>query len=89
MNIDKELLDSMMVEVKKSLILNDNKDYIAIINKKMEDNLVAIYDAITEIKLKDSETFKTVKKLVAKQECYKILRQQYLDNNVKSTGIRL
>ena len=63
MNIDKELLDSTMVEVKKSLILNDNKDYIAIINKKMEDNLVAIYDAITEIKLNDSETFKTVKKL--------------------------
>ena len=79
----------MMPEVRDSIILTDNDDYIDIINKKIIENFGAIYDAVTEIELGNNDTYKKVKLLVAKQECYKMLREAYLNNDIKSIGVKL
>ncbi len=84
--IEEKLLNSTVLEVEEAL--TNDKSYIDVINQKLESNLVAIYNAVTEIVLNDANSLQKVKKLVEKQECYKYLRQQYLDNGVISTGVK-
>ncbi len=85
--IENELFYETKREVEMSLI--DGKDYIDIINKKLESNLFAIYCAVTEIKLNDVETYQKVKVLAEKQECYKEFKKKYLNEKIRVTSVKL
>lgn len=84
--IDEKLLNDTKLEIE--VALSEGKDYINVINKMLATNLVDIYDAVTEIKLNDEETYKKVKSLVLKQECYKQLKQDYINEEIRKNSIR-
>ena len=54
----------------------------------MTKNLLAIYDAVTQINLDKKESYETVKKLVSKQKCYEQLRISLaIDNCVNKEAL--
>jgi hypothetical protein len=85
--LDKELLNNINLEIEAAL--NSNDDYIMVIDRMLEKNLLAIYNAVTEIELKNTESYKKVKRLVEKQEYYKKLKKNYLNEKIRVTSVKL
>ncbi len=85
--LDEELLNNINLEIEAAL--NSNNDYIMVIDRMLEKNLLAIYNAVTEIELKNTESYKKVKRLVEKQEYYKKLKKNYLNEKIRVTSVKL
>lgn len=58
--------------------INDADDKIATLSKLMSKNLLAIYDAVTEINLSDKESYERVRELASKQKCYESIRKRLI-----------
>lgn len=84
--IDEKILNDTKLEIEGAL--SEGDDYINAINKEMAINLANIYNAVTEIKLNDEETYKKVKNLVLKQECYKELKNKYINESIRNNCVR-
>lgn len=85
--LDEELLNNINLEIEAAL--NSNNDYIMVIDRMLEKNLLAIYNAVTEIELKNTESYKKVKRLVEKQEYYKELKKNYLNEKIRVASVKL
>ena len=71
-----ELNADAMAEVLSEIAgINNTSDKIDKLSKLINKNLIAIYDAVTEINLSDEESFKCVKRLAEKQKCYEAVRK--------------
>lgn len=85
--LDEELLNNINLEIEAAL--NSNDDYIMVIDRMLEKNLLAIYNAVTQIELKNTESYKKVKMLVEKQEYYKKLKKNYLNEKIRVASVKL
>ena len=82
-NVNGEIIVEVLSEIDAREDINDKIDTL---NKLMNNNLLAIYDAVTEINLSDKETYRRVKKLADKQKCYESIRKDLITNQKLFNG---
>ena len=73
--VDEKIIINVMSEIDDIKSIDDK---INTLNKLISKNLLAIYDAVTEINLSDKESYERVKELAAKQKCYESIRKRLI-----------
>lgn len=73
--VDGKIILEVLSEIDNIKSVNDKIDTLS---KLMTKNLIAIYDAVTDLKLSDKESYEHVKALATKQKCYESIRKRLL-----------
>lgn len=81
--VDGKIILEVLSEIDNIKSVNDKIDTLS---KLMTKNLIAIYDAVTNLKLSDKESYEYVKKLATKQKCYESIRKRLITDHCLFDG---